>query len=176
MFSRGNVLYFVNKSILRHNRHHGIGEGRGKLVMFNQTTPQLEPETCDVDSQFVLIIDDDVDQADVLARRLQSQGFQTLTAARGQSGLRLAQNEHPDLIVLDLRLPDLDGFSVCQQLADDRRTYDIPVLILSGMEHPEVIRRVRSSGGRFYLRKPYDPNVLLMVVQNALSRIDDRCW
>lgn len=140
--------------------------------MFDQSMAQLEPAPCEVESQVVLIVDDDVDQAEVLAHRLQSQGFQTLTASRGQTGLRLAKNERPNLIVLDLRLPDIDGFTVCQQLADDRRTCDIPVMILSGMEHPDVVRRVRSSGGRFYLRKPYDPNVLLVLVQNALDDYD----
>lgn len=144
--------------------------------MFDQTTAQLEAVQCDIDAQVVLIIDDDVDQVDVLAHRLQSQGFQTLSAFRGQSGLRLAQNERPDLIVLDLRLPDVDGFTVCQQLADDSRTCDIPVMILSGMEHPEVVRRVRSSGGRFYLRKPYDPNALLVLVQNALGEPGNYDW
>lgn len=144
--------------------------------MFDQSVAQLEPAECDVDSQVVLIIDDDVDQADVLAHRLQSQGFQTLTSTRGQSGLRLAQNERPDLIVLDLRLPDTDGFSVCRELADDHRTCDIPVMIVSGMEHPDVIRQVRSSGGRFYVRKPYDPNALLVLVQNALNGDNDFQW
>lgn len=144
--------------------------------MFDESVAQLEPKQCDVDLQVVLIIDDDADQADVLAHRLQSQGFQTLTATRGQSGLRLAQNEHPDLIVLDLRMPDIDGFTVCQQLADDSRTCDIPVMILSGMEHPEVVRRARSAGSRFYLRKPYDPNALLILVQNALGDLNDSQW
>ena len=141
--------------------------------MFDQSVVQLEPAECDVDAQVVLIIDDDVDQADVLAHRLQSQGFQTLTSTRGQSGLRLAQNERPNLIVLELRLPDTDGFSVCRALADDNRTCDIPVMILSGIEYPDVIRQVRSSGGRFYVRKPYDPNALLVLVQNALTCDND---
>lgn len=141
--------------------------------MYDQSLAELEPASCDVDAKVVLIIDDDVDQADVLAHRLASQNFRTLTASCGRAGLRLAQEERPNLIVLDLRLPDIDGFDVCRQLADDSRTCHIPVMILSGMEHPNVVRQVRSSGGHFYLRKPYDPNALLVLVQSAMSDRDN---
>ena len=133
------------------------------------TQPESMPVTTQ-ESRLILIIDDDVDQADVLRHRLSSQGYTTQTAYCGKDGLQFAVDEHPDLVLLDLRLPDLDGFDVCKVLADNPQTCDIPVVILSGMERPDVIRRSRSSGGQFYVRKPYDPNVLLVLIQTALGQ------
>jgi CheY-like chemotaxis protein len=84
-------------------------------------------------------------------------------------GLQLARAEHPDLILLDIRLPDIDGLSVCHVLNDDPETCDIPIIVLSGMERPDIIRRTRSAGCHYFLRKPYDPNALLMLAQAAID-------
>jgi CheY-like chemotaxis protein len=78
------------------------------------------------------------------------------------------------LILLDLRLPDADGFSVCQELADSSETCAIPVIILSGMERPDIIRRSRAAGCQYFVRKPYDPNALLILVQHAIG--EARNW
>ena len=64
------------------------------------------------------------------------------------------------------------GFDVCQQLADDPQTCSIPVIILSGMERPDIIRRARSSGCQYFVRKPYDPNALLVLIQSAIGEAD----
>src|SRR6476660_3417199 len=81
----------------------------------------------------ILIVDDDEAMVDVLSMRLNRQGFKTQVADSGQLALALARSERPHLILLDLRLPDMDGFELCQQLVDDQRTSEIPVIILSGM-------------------------------------------
>ena len=120
------------------------------------------------DRDLILIIDDDHDQADVLAKCLRNQGFATHTANTGRTGLKIAQQEHPNLVLLDLRLPDVDGFQVCRQLCDDQNTNDIPVIIVSGMEQSDIIRRARTAGSQFFLRKPYDPNALLILIETAL--------
>jgi DNA-binding response OmpR family regulator len=116
----------------------------------------------------VLIVDDDHSQAEVLAFRLAKQGYETLTANTGRAGLQLALAESPNLVLLDLRLPDVDGLNLCQELTDDGRTCGIPVIILSGMERPDIIRRSRAAGCHYYVRKPYDPNALLLLVQSAI--------
>ena len=121
----------------------------------------------------ILIVDDDPAQVEVLSHRLRNLGFQAISAHSGEAGLRLAKSEHPDLVLLDLRLPDTDGLSVCSQLVDSPATNDIPVIIVSGMEQPDIIRRTRAAGCRFYLRKPYDPNALLTLIQNALDAADE---
>jgi CheY-like chemotaxis protein len=117
----------------------------------------------------VLIVDDDEAQADVLSTRLARQGFGTLIACSGQRALELARAERPDCVLLDLRLPDVDGFDLCQDLVDSAETCDIPVIIVSGLERPDIIRRCRAAGCHYYVRKPYDPNALLTLVRQAIG-------
>jgi DNA-binding response OmpR family regulator len=119
--------------------------------------------------QTILIIDDDQCMVDVLTQRLTSQGYQTIGAESGEEGLRIARTDRPDLVILDLRLPDTDGLTVCQELADSSDTCSIPVFILSGMERPDIIRRSRAAGCQYFVRKPYDPNALLILIRHALD-------
>ncbi|MHC4176486.1 MAG: response regulator [Planctomycetota bacterium] len=121
----------------------------------------------------ILIVDDDDCLADVLSHRLKQQGFDTVTAETGQSGLAKARSGRPALIVLDLQLPDIDGFTICEQLADSPETCTIPVIILSGTERPDILGRCRAAGGHYYVRKPYDPNVLLILIRQAISETED---
>jgi two-component system cell cycle response regulator len=122
----------------------------------------------------ILIIDDDEALADVLARRLRQQKFDSLTADSGKMGLEKARSERPTLIVLDLRLPDADGFDICAQLADSSETCAIPVIILSGLERPDILRRCRAAGCHYFVRKPYDPNALLTLIRQAI--LDSGSW
>ncbi|HEV3340330.1 MAG TPA: response regulator [Pirellulales bacterium] len=124
--------------------------------------------------QTILIVDDDDAIVDVLCQRLGRQGYDTLVASSGEEGLSLARQRVPNLVLLDLRLPDVDGFNVCQELADSPETCTIPVIILSGMERPDIIRRSRAAGCQYYVRKPYDPNALLILVQHAIG--ESRGW
>lgn len=116
----------------------------------------------------VLVIDDDIHQIEVLTLRLHQQGLKTLSAQSGRDGLAAAKQEQPDLIVLDLCLPDVSGFLVCETLTDDPATAAIPIVILSGMERPDIIRRSRAAGCSYYVRKPYDPNALLLIIEHAI--------
>lgn len=143
--------------------------------MYSDTLEQLQPAEAETERPGkILIIDDDAALADVLSQRLQSQGFRTLTADSGRAGLDTARCEVPSLVVLDLCLPDIDGFSVCEQLADAPETCGIPVIILSGLQRPDILRRCRAVGCHYFLRKPYDPNVLLTLVRQAIE--DTRGW
>jgi CheY-like chemotaxis protein len=122
--------------------------------------------------QSILIVEDDPSLADVLSIRLKTQGFRTTIANRGQLGLTLARTDKPHLILLDLCLPDMDGFTVCQQLADEEETSEIPVIIVSGMERPDIVRRCRAAGCRYFIRKPYDPNALLTLIRQAIDEAE----
>jgi CheY-like chemotaxis protein len=126
-----------------------------------------------ITSQRILIVDDDETTADVLTIRLNQQGFRTSVAENGEQALLLARTERPSVILLDLRLPDIDGFELCRELVDNEETCDIPVIIVSGMESPDVIRRSRAAGCYYYLRKPYDPNALLTLIQQAIDEARD---
>lgn len=138
--------------------------------MLDETTAELEPvETLDSGPRTILIVDDDPDQAEVLSCRLLSQGYQTITADTGEGGLDLARAERPHLVLLDLCLPDTDGIEVCRELADDQSTTSIPIIIVSGEERPDVLRQARAAGSQYYVRKPYDPNALLVLIESALA-------
>jgi putative two-component system response regulator len=126
----------------------------------------------------VLIIDDDDTLSDVLCHRLKRQGLKTVAAYSGESGLAKAKAEPPSAIVLDLCLPDADGLAICEQLTDASETCATPIIILSGKEEPGLVRRCRAAGCHYFLRKPYDPNALLVLIRQAISdsgNWDDCC-
>jgi DNA-binding response OmpR family regulator len=135
--------------------------------------PKLVPRGMD-GPETILIIDDDEVMADILSRRLRQQGFDPLTAHSGAAGLAAALSRYPALIILDLRLPDIDGLAVCEQLVDASETCHIPVILLSAMEGPDIIRRGRAAGCYYFVRKPYDPNALLVLIRQALH--ERQCW
>ena len=124
----------------------------------------------------ILIVDDDESISEPLKMRLESQGFGAHVAPSGEAALDYARRHRPDCITLDLGLPDVDGFELCQQLVDDSDTCEIPVIVVSGMERPDIIRRSRAAGCHFYVRKPYDPNALLTLIRRAIdeSRGDEQ--
>ncbi len=136
----------------------------------SESAAQLEPAASELDRpKRILLVDDDAIQIDCLSHRLKQQGFEILTCYRGQDALAIATEQHPDLILLDLRLPDINGFEVCAQLSDAAKTCDIPIIIVSAVEGPDVVRNTRASGGFYFVRKPYDPNVLLTLVEHTLG-------
>jgi len=134
------------------------------------TLPQIQPSPVVVRQRHtVLIIDDDDTLSEVLSHRLKQQGFTTHAAYSGSAGVTKAKAEPPSAIILDLALPDTDGLTVCEQLTDSPETCSVPILILSGKEEPGLVRRCRTAGCHYFLRKPYDPNALLVLVRQAIS-------
>jgi len=120
----------------------------------------------------ILIVDDDPVLVESLSRGLNRQGFDTLSADSGKEGLARTRSEHPALIVLDLLLPDMDGFEICRELDEASDTCGIPVIILSGMERPDIIRRSRAVGCQYFVRKPCDPNALLVLIRQAINEVN----
>jgi CheY-like chemotaxis protein len=94
--------------------------------------------------------------------------MRAVAAYSGAAGLAKAKADPPSAIVLDLGLPDTDGLLICEQLADLPETCSIPIIILSGKEQPGIVRRCRAAGCHYFLRKPYDPNALLVLVRQAI--------
>ena len=142
--------------------------------MIHDTTAELDPvTTIETQPRTILIIDDDDAQSFALAWRLQSQGYETLTSNEGRRGLILAKSERPDVILLDLQLPDMDGLEICEQLSDSSATCGIPVIIVSGSDRSDIVKKSRAAGCDYYLRKPYDPSVVLMLVERAIERLRD---
>jgi len=129
----------------------------------------LSDEAATSGRQRILIVDDDPAQADVLAYRLSNQGFEVFVAGSGQQALDAARIESLDLVLLDIGLPDINGLAVCRELADDEETCGIPVIILSGRDEADMLRAARAAGCKYFVRKPYDPNALLLLIQDSLA-------
>ena len=139
-------------------------------MAIHDTTIQLDPvPDKQIERQQILIIDDDREQTETLAFALRRQGFDVVTAHSVQAGSAAVELYRPQLMIMDIRLPDGNGLDLCERMGDDATTCQIPVIILSAMEGPNLVRRARSAGCHFFLRKPYDPNALLLLAENALS-------
>lgn len=118
----------------------------------------------------VVVVEDDPASADVLQRRLQANGMSVSIGRTGGDGLALIRELHPDLVLLDVGLPDTDGYDVCLQVKSDSATSDIPVIFLSA--RGDVFDKVRglSCGASDYLTKPFHPAELLARVDAVLSQ------
>jgi DNA-binding response OmpR family regulator len=135
--------------------------------------PQTQPAPVPVPKQHtVLIIDDDDTLSNVLSHRLKQQGFQAVAARCGKLGLSKAKAQPPSAIILDLGLPDVHGLSVCEQLTESPETCSVPIMVLSGTDEADIVRRCRAAGGHYFLRKPYDPNALLVLLEQAIRETD----
>ncbi|MBW3599334.1 MAG: response regulator [Planctomycetes bacterium] len=117
----------------------------------------------------ILVIEDDQGQREALIFRLSRVGYRVRAAGAGREGLAMAREDRPHLVLLDLRLPDVEGFAIGEALADDPRTCGVPVIVLSAMERPDIIRRTRAAGCQYFVRKPYDPNALLVLIESAIA-------
>ena len=122
----------------------------------------------------ILIIDDDETQVTTLSHSLMTLGYRISVAGNRSDGVRLALSDRPDLILLDIKLPDGNGLDICSEFNDDPETADVPVIIVSGDDRPNVVRKARASGCHYFVHKPFDPNALLILAQNAIA--ESRDW
>jgi two-component system alkaline phosphatase synthesis response regulator PhoP len=117
----------------------------------------------------ILIIEDDVSTSQFLSYTMEHEGFQTLTAEDGLEGLGKARTENPDLVILDIMLPGLDGFELCHRLRTYAPTADIPVLILSAKAQDTDKAAGFKMGANYYIVKPADPAQIVDAVKNMLK-------
>ncbi len=118
----------------------------------------------------ILIVEDDLDIADMLNAYFNVQGYRILTVNWGEDCIKLCQNELPDIIILDIRLPDMDGFEVAQRLKSNRKTQDIPIIYLTELRHREDRLRGLALGVEDYITKPFDFQELRLKIRNVLMR------
>ena len=118
----------------------------------------------------ILIVEDEQDIREMIALKLQREGFATLEAEDGLSGEKTATKEQPDLIVLDLMLPGKDGLAVCRALRRDSRTVNIPILMLTARGSLEDKIGGLEIGADDYMTKPFSPRELALRVRNILRR------
>ncbi|WP_376793394.1 response regulator [Thermoflexus sp.] len=118
----------------------------------------------------LLIVEDEPETVNLLDMYFQAQGYQVLTATSGEEALSLAREHAPDLIVLDIRLPDIDGFEVFRQLRAHRRTHEIPVIFLTEKRERENRLTGLEMGAHDYIPKPFSLQELRARIQNILQR------
>ena len=119
----------------------------------------------------VLLVVDDSPTATLWHRLLlEDEGYEVLTAVDGVEGVRVAQAHVPELVLLDVIMPRMNGFDACRALRDDERTRDIPVLMLTTRSEMQHVMKGFESGCNEYLTKPVDRTELLTKVRSYLDR------
>ena len=118
----------------------------------------------------ILIVEDDPDVAEMLNAYFGVQGYEVFTANWGEDGVKTGQTEQPDLVILDIRLPDIDGYEVARRLRGDRRTKNIPIIFLTEKRDRADRLQGLELGADDYITKPFDVQELRLRVRNSLER------
>jgi len=118
----------------------------------------------------LLVIDDEKDFVDTLTVRLGALRYQVIEAYNGEDGLRLAREEKPDLIILDIAMPGMDGFMVLEKLKVDEGLKSIPVIMLSAKFQPNDLDFAKNLGADAYLTKPVDFKALSEQIERLIPR------
>jgi len=117
----------------------------------------------------ILVADDDPVILRLLQVNFGLEGFEVHTASRGEEALERAREMHPDIILLDVMMPGLDGWAVCQRLKEDERFTDTPIVFLSARAQDEDRKRGYGLGVAAYVTKPFDPGRLVELVRRLIS-------
>ena len=119
----------------------------------------------------ILLVDDEPSIVKMVGKRLEIEGFDVLIAMDGQDGLSKAQTERPDLIVLDLMLPKLNGYEVCTMLKQDARYQKIPVVLFTAKAQEKDEKLGMECGANAYVRKPFRAQELLEKIRALLATV-----
>jgi CheY-like chemotaxis protein len=117
----------------------------------------------------VLVIDDEPDVRWLIRMSLERAGHEVIDAEDGLRGIALAMKQRPEIIVLDLMMPVMDGYGVLAELAKDPRTASVPVIVLSARAIPDEAERAVGAGARRFLEKPFDPDLLANELNELLD-------
>ena len=117
----------------------------------------------------ILAVDDEADVLMILRTALQSEGYEIKTASNGEDAVAAAQESPPDLIILDVMMPGMDGFDVLAELKKDEATSTIPVIMLTGVSDRKKIQEALDTGIDYYIIKPFEFEDLISKVEQALA-------
>lgn len=117
----------------------------------------------------LLLVDDEPDLVQMVSVRLKAAGYEVATAYDGQQALEMVRKEPPDLMVLDLMLPKLDGYKVCRLIKFDEKTKGIPVLVFTARAQVEDVTLATECGADAYLTKPFEAKTLLDKIEQLLA-------
>jgi len=118
----------------------------------------------------ILVVDDEADLVETIQFALELEGYNVLVASNGEEGLNIARQEKPDIILLDLMLPKLDGYKVCRLLKFDERYKSIPILMLTAKTQEKDKILGKETGADEYVTKPFDMDELMAKVKSYLSK------
>jgi CheY-like chemotaxis protein len=121
----------------------------------------------------ILIVEDSTIQAESLRKLLEQQGLRVLCASEGKVGIELARQWSPDVVILDVKLPDMDGFEVCRRLKDDPRTNDIPIVMLTVYSELSNLRMGIYLGAVDFIPKDDFANVVLLETLRQLQILEE---
>jgi DNA-binding response OmpR family regulator len=117
----------------------------------------------------ILVVDDEADLVETIRFSLELEGYNVLVASNGEEGLNIARQEKPDLILLDLMLPKLDGYKVCRLLKFDERYKYIPILMLTARTQEKDKILGKETGANEYITKPFEMDELMAKIKSYLK-------
>jgi DNA-binding response OmpR family regulator len=117
----------------------------------------------------VLVVEDDPEINELVGAYVGIAGFQYVSALNGTDALREAHARHPAVILLDVMLPDIDGFEVCRRLRHEQDTAGVPVIILTALDREEMRRRGLDCGATEFMSKPFDPERLMAAIRRVAA-------
>jgi sigma-B regulation protein RsbU (phosphoserine phosphatase) len=156
---------------LRTLTHEGVGEAHAETpAAAALTLPQVEAPAVAAAHGSILVVDDNEINRDMLTRRLARLGYEMQSAPGGREALELLQEQRVDLILLDVMMPDMDGYEVLRRLKSDRAQREIPVLMISALDELDSVVRCIELGAEDYLFKPFDPVLLRARIGACLEK------
>lgn len=117
----------------------------------------------------ILIAEDERDIRDLIAFTLRYNGYEVIAAVNGEEALNLTLQEHPDLVLLDVRMPRMTGYEVCRQIKSNTHLRDIPVVFLSAKGQESEVQAGMDAGATEYILKPFSPDQLIERVSKVLQ-------
>lgn len=118
----------------------------------------------------ILFIEDEPDQIAMVSLRLEKNGYEVISSTNGEKGLKMAATEHPDLILVDVIMPGINGFEVCRRLRKDPVTKRIPIISTTAAGMDDVEHQCLTAGADDCVRKPYDSADLLMKIRRQFEK------
>lgn len=120
----------------------------------------------------ILFVEDETDMMEMVKFRLEAAGFEVISASDGETGLDKTAKENPDLILLDVMLPKIDGFKVCRTLKSDEKYKHIPIVIFTARASEKEQKLGRDCGAEAYITKPFEPEALMGKISELLEQSD----
>jgi DNA-binding response OmpR family regulator len=127
-------------------------------------------DAVDVRPPTILWIDDDQLLLSFCCEALQRHGYRTLVAADGLSGIETAKSERPDLIILDILMPNMSGLEVCRRLRNEPGLKETPIILLTALQGPDLGVKGRQAGATSTIRKPFGPEHIINAIERILGR------